>query len=136
MNKTKVINVNRDALFVFGAADDDGRTPTIELGVGARIILVCTRYVGPSNCHASYGEERWSMVDYESSPSGIPGNLDPSKCALEGWRGTTDDWSRHAYGVWTIKAIGPSRFWAERPEPKYGFPGEKKVRVELVKVND
>lgn len=131
----KVVNVKRDNLWIeVGEYDENLRRNVVEVRAGSLVILVENEFVGPSNFRNRCGERNYSFVDYASNPEGIGGNMDPTCKRLEGWRGTTDDWSVRALGVWRVQEVGESRFWDERPDPKYGFPGTRLCRVALEKV--
>ena len=134
--KRKIVNVKREDLVMPGSFDSAGRQELIDVKAGSLVILVENEFVGPSNYRTRSGKVCYSFVDYATHPDGIGGNMDPSKKALEGWRGTTDDWSTTALGVWRVVEICDSRFWDERPDPRYGFCGTKLARVVLEQVVD
>ena len=134
-SEKKIVNVKRDALVMAGGFDGAGRQELVDVRAGSLVILVEHEYVGPSNCRTKNGAVCYTFADYASNPDGIGGNCDPSQKALEGWRGTTDDWRVEALGVWRVVEIGESRMWEEKPNARYGFPGTRLARVVLEKVD-
>lgn len=49
--------------------------------------------------------EVFSALPLASFPDGVPGNADSSICRFHGWRGTTNNISRSAYGVRRVNAV-------------------------------
>lgn len=125
----KTINITYDACWLVVPHFREGYIDRVEVKPGLRVILALHRYVGPTNCYCSFGEEHYFLLDYASHVDRISGNLDPSKCKLNGWLGTTDDWALFARGAWVVESVGESRLWEERPYRS--FPGRRMVRVVL-----
>lgn len=131
----KIVNVKNECLTV-SKFDEQWNETLVDVCPGLLVILVESEFVGPSGCKNRHGDVSYGFIDYGSNPDGIPGNTNSSKRALEGWRGTTDDWSTTALGVWRVVEVGESRFWDERPDARYGFCGTKLARVVLERVNE
>lgn len=61
--------------------------------VGQEYIVAISNYVGPN------GDRIPRLRFAPDNGEGWPGNSDPSFKSYHGWRGTTNDWSVHAYGL-------------------------------------
>jgi hypothetical protein len=63
--------------------------------VGTEYMVAISSYVGPN------GDRLPRLRFAPDNGEGWPGNSNPSVKSYHGWRGTTDDWSFHGYGVRT-----------------------------------
>jgi hypothetical protein len=69
--------------------------------IGKQAILISENYVGTNPKKHNSKPHYYLSFDLD----GVPGNSNPSIKRSEGWRGTTNNLSRYAHGVVTIKSI-------------------------------
>lgn len=69
-----------------------------EINVGDEVLVYCKTNI-------MTGAEKWGFRKDFAAEGGYPGNMDSHIRRYHGWRGTTNDSSVHAMGVYTVKSV-------------------------------